>query len=51
MELTTYFKVMRVLAGVAVIVTGLLEATYNPGMLDTLNGVTTGLVLYALWRT
>lgn len=45
-----YLKFIRVLAGLAIFTTGLLESIYNPGMLDLFNGAAIGLVLYSLWR-
>lgn len=50
MTLKTYFKIVRVLAAVVIVTTGILESIYNPGLLDLCNGAAIGLVIYALWR-
>ena len=50
MELSTYLKLVRILAAVSIFTTGLLQAIYYPGLLNVFNGAATGLVIYSLWR-
>ncbi len=50
MTLDKYLLTMRWVAGVAIFITGYLEAVYYPGVLNLVNGAAVGLVIYALWR-
>jgi hypothetical protein len=45
-----YFLIMKILATVTLLVSGLLESIYHPGPLDTLNGAAEALAIYAIWR-
>lgn len=50
-SLQGYFRIIRILAAIAISTTGFINAMLHPGPLDLANGAAVGLVLYALWRS
>jgi hypothetical protein len=45
-----FFMICRVLAVACLLASGLMEALYNPGLLDALNGLAHGLAIFCIWR-
>jgi len=49
MKMNKGHMIMNIIATSMVILAGMLESIYNPGWIDVINGIASGLVVYVVW--